>query len=284
MIKNIASRAMLIIVPVLFLLACSVSGLSAPEGDPEGTPTAAPAGGGGSGGGGDANTGDEGGGVIAGGDVESVVESVSYGIYVRAVVTGQCGAYTNSGGFKTLELEASFEGMVFMRPMGKGLPGPFGGLHRATEPAFFSVVPGLYLDGTGEIQNVNYCPVYETEVDTYAVNITSDINPFKAWIGIMSPAASDAPSGIHPTQTPAGGGEAWIMFHIGNAVNGGPILTYEIDGDPGQEDEMSLGNPVRFITTWDQLMRGKDFTIKMTGDDEGEKWEWEMRLVPEPIE
>jgi hypothetical protein len=283
--KGKTFRAILFVVPVLLLLACSVSGLTAPQGDAQETPTGdiLGAGGGADSGGAGANHG-AGGGISGGGNVDSIVESVSYGIYMHALVSGTCGAYTNSGGFKNMELEAAFTGMVFMRPMGKGIPGPFGGLHRVTEPAFFSVSPGLYLDGEGEIQNVVYCPVYETEVDTYAVNITSGINPFQAWIGAMSPVASDAPEGVNPTKTPVGGGEAWVMFHIGNAINGGPILEYEVRGDKGQEDEASLGNPVRFITYWNQLMKGEDFIINMTQSDEGETWTWEVRFVPEPIE
>lgn len=211
------------------------------------------------------------------------MESIPYSIYVRAVVNGKCGAHTNSAGFKNMELEASFTGMVFVRPMGKGLPGPFGGVHRATGPAAFAVSAGIYLDGRGDIQRMEYCPQYETEVDTYAVKIVSGPNPFQAWIGVMSPTATDAGADVVPTKTPVGGGEAWVMFHIGNGESGGPILVYEIDGHRGEEDEMTLGNPVRFITTWDQLMKGEDFTIKMTGGDEGETWNWEMRFVPEPI-
>jgi hypothetical protein len=277
MIKEKAYRACLFVLPVVLLVSCSISELAAPNGDEQETPTGAVLGAGG----GDNQT--AGGGANGGGDVDSIVESNSYGIYVHAVVTGKCGAYTNSAGFKDMDLEASFEGIVFSRPMGKGLPGPFGGLHRKDQPAAFSVTGGLSIDGSGDIQRVEYCPQYETDVDTFDVNITSDINRFQAWIGVMSPTATDAPEGVNPTKTPVGGGEAWVMFHIGNALNGGPIWEYEVNGAQGQEDETTLGEPVRFITSWDRLMKGEDFTIPMTSVDEGETWEWEMRLVPEPI-
>jgi hypothetical protein len=278
MLKEKALRVALMIVPASFLLACSLSGLAAPAGDSEKTPTGAAIGAGG-----DSDGAAVGGSAAGGGDVGSVVESNSYGIYVRAVVTGKCGAYTNSGGFKDAEFEASFEGIVFVRPMGKGLPGPFGGLRQKDSPAGITVTGGTFIDGSGTVDRVEYCPQYETEVDTYPVKIISDINPFQAWIGVMSPTAEDAPEGVNPTKTPVGGGEAWIMFHIGNALNGGPIWEFEVDGSQGQEDELSIGDPVRFITTWDQLMKGEDFTITMESGDEGEIWKWEMRLVPEPI-
>jgi hypothetical protein len=170
---------------------------------------------------------------------------------------------------------------VFVRPMGKGLPGPFGGLHRKGQPTAFSVMGGVSIDGSGDIHRVKYCPQYETEVDTIDVKITSGINPFTAWLGLMSPVASDAPEGVHPTKTPAGGGEAWILFHIGNATNGGPIWMYEVEGSSSEEDETSLGNPVRFVTTWDQLMKGEEFAITMTTGDDGETWEWGMFFTPE---
>jgi hypothetical protein len=271
MLKEKALRISCLLVLVFLLSACNISGVGSSSGDMPATPTGSGAGGGG--------------GVdnAVGGDVESTLESNSYGIYVHAVVTGKCGAYTNSAGFKALDLEAAFEGIVFARPMGKGLPGPFGGLHRKGQPAAFAVTGGISIDGTGDIHRVEYCPQYETEVDTFDVRITSDINRFQAWIGVMSPTATDAPEGVNPTKTPVGGGEAWVMFHIGNALNGGPIWTYEVDGSQGEEDETTLGGPVRFITSWDRLMKGVDFTITMASGDEGEMWEWEMRLVPEPI-
>jgi hypothetical protein len=270
--------------PALFLVSCGVTGLIASDNGEQKTPTDSAIG---AGGGSDEAVagGKQAGGSGAGGqDVSSTVESVPYGIYVRAVVTGRCGAYTNSGGFKNAEFEASFDGIVFVRPMGKGIPGPFGGLHRAGEPAAFSVTGGVSIGGQGTVDHVEYCPVYETEVDTHPVKITSGFNPFKATIGVMSPVASDAPQGVNPTKTPVGGGEAWIIFDIGDALNGGPILTYEVEGEPGQvqEDDLSLG-PTRFLTTWDQLMRGKDFTITMTNGDEGETWQWEMSFHPQPF-
>jgi hypothetical protein len=277
MLKAKALRYSCLTVPIILLMGCNVSGLSLSGGGTEATPTGA-----GSGAGGDSEN--AAGGVGGGKDGSSTVESIPYGIYIRAVVTGQCGPYTNSGGFKNAEFEAAFNGIVFVRPMGKGLPGPFGGLHRAGEPTAFSVTGGVSIGGEGTVDRVEYCPVYETEVDTHAVKITSGFNPFKATIGVMSPAASDAPQGVLPTMTPVGGGEAWIIFDIGDALNGGPILTYQVEGEPGsnQENDLSLG-PTRFVTTWNQLMQGKDFTITMTNGDEGETWEWEVRFVPEPV-
>ncbi len=274
MFKEKALRLSCLYVPVFLLMACNVSGLGAPARDETKTPTGAAAGAGG----GDAQAG---GGAYGGGNVESIVESVSYQIDIRAIVTGKCGAYTNSGGFKDMEFEASFTGMVFLRPAGKGIPGPYGGLHRASQPAGFSVTGGVSIEGEGKFDHVEYCPQYETEVDTHEVRITSGINPFIAWIGVMSPVASDAPQGVQPTKTPTGGGEAWILFHIGNASGGGPIWTYEVEGVSSKEDETTLGGPVRFVTSWDQLMKGEEFTITMTTGDEGETWEWGMFFKPE---
>ena len=278
MLKEKACRACVFILPVVLLLACSVSGIPAPEGDEQETPTGANLGAGGDSdsGGAGANNGGAG-----GGNVDSVVESVPYGIYVKAVVSGKCGAYTNSGGFKDMELEAGFEGMVFVRPMGTGIPGPFGGLNRKTEPSAFSMT-GLFLSGHGNIQSVHYCPVYETEELSYPVNIISGPNPLETLIAVKSPTALDSGAGTAPTKTPVGGGEAWIMFSIGRCASGGPILEYEVRGDKGAEDELSLGNPVRFVTTWDQLMKGEKFTIEMTGGDEGETWKWTMEFYPDP--
>jgi hypothetical protein len=279
MIKEKFFRGGLIILPAFLLIACSISGSVAPDGGTQETPTGAAVGGG-AGGKNNAGGGGAGG---SGGKLSSTMESVPYSIYVRAVVSGKCGAYTNSAGFKDMEFEASFEGMVFMRPMGKGIPGPLGGLHRKTQPAAFAIAGGMYLDGRGEIQRIEYCPQYETEEVSYPVHIISGPNPFEAWISIMSPTATDAGAGVVPTKTPVGGGEAWIMFHIGNGLSGGPILEYEIEGDKGEEDESSMGNPVRFVSTWDQLMKGEDFTVRMENGDEGEIWSWEIRLIPEPV-
>jgi hypothetical protein len=71
----------------------------------------------------------QGSGGAAGGNVGSTVQSVSCSISVHAIVSGQCGACTNSTGFQHLELQAAFTGMTFLRPMGKGIPGPFDGMY-----------------------------------------------------------------------------------------------------------------------------------------------------------
>jgi hypothetical protein len=65
----------------------------------------------------------------AGGNIGSTVQSVSCSISVRAIVSGQCDACTNSAGFQHVELQAAFTGMTFLRPMGKGIPGPFDGMY-----------------------------------------------------------------------------------------------------------------------------------------------------------
>jgi hypothetical protein len=278
MASDKANRACLLVVPVLFLLGCSLSGLISPAGDAQETPTGSALGAGGD----SDNSGAGGGGS---GNTSSVLESVPYGIYVGGVFTGaQCGPYTNSGGLINLDFDSEFHKIVFARPTKDSLPGPYGGLLK--EGAEFKApMADLQVSGTGKIFGYNICPMFETETDSYPSKVTEGPNPFPVHISIVSPQGMEGfeITPIASTPTVTGGGKAVIKFQIGTPEGMRAILRW--DGKIGTGEFGGIGGAVvaYFTTTWDQLMQGEEFAFEyiVVGED-GESWHWSIRFLPEP--
>jgi hypothetical protein len=269
MSKTKTFRACLFALPALFLFGCNLTGNASSKGEIQGTaPVSNSEAGGGKGG--------------AGGNVDSTVESVPYGIFIGATVSGECGVYSNSTGFENMEFGSEFHGIVFMRPMGKGVPGPYGGLRRQEDPAGFTM-PGAYVSGKGDIQKVSFCPEYETEDVSYPVEVKG-IHPFEPSIAIVPadqprfPAVTEIPD----TPTMPGGGKAVIMFSMGGTESGDPIIECEVRGADCSFGGLGDSNLMPFVTTWDQLMKGEEFAFEFVVDEDGETWHWSIRFMPEP--
>jgi hypothetical protein len=278
MLKEKAIRFPYLLVPAFLLLSCSPSGLAGSVSDTQETPTGSTAGTGG-------NSDDSGAGRGGAGNLSSVLESVSYGIYVGGVLTGaQCGPYTNSGGVLNLDFDSEFHKIVFARPTKDSLPGPYGGLLK--EGAEFKApMADLQVSGTGKIFSYNICPMFETETDSYPSRVTEGPNPFPVYISIVSPKSAEGIEITPIASTPiiTGGGTAVIKFEIGVPDGMRPILRW--DGKIGIGEFGGVGDAAvaYFTTAWDQLMKGEEFAFEfvIAGDD-GESWHWSIRLLPEP--
>jgi hypothetical protein len=213
-------------------------------------------------------------------DLSAPDESVPYGIYVGANVTGHCSAYKNSGGFESLTFDTEFHQIVFTRPTTADLPGPFGGIHTANSPIEVGMA-GYGLIGKGELGAFTLCPDYDADDHSYPSRVTSGPNPFEPSISLM-PADPDVFPNVPLVGTPGplGGGTSIILFSIGATSDLGPIMEWE-----GGVGGYALGGalePVQapFPVTWDQLMLGEEFSIDIITGDEGETWNWTMRFVP----
>ena len=207
-------------------------------------------------------------------------ESVPYGIYVGARVTGQCSAYHNSGGFRSMDFDAEFQKIVFVKPTATGQPGPYGGIYKA-DSAVRIGLPGIGLLGKGKIGGYAFCPDYD-EAGEHPCHLTAGPHPFQPTISIYPDEPSTYPDvPLVGTHGPLGGGTSIIVFSIGAADEGGPIMQWE--GDVGG---YALGGALEptsapFPVTWDQLILGEGFSIDIITGDEWETWNWTMRFVPQ---
>jgi hypothetical protein len=213
-------------------------------------------------------------------DLSTPDESVPYGIYVGANVTGHCGIYTNSGGFESLTFDTEFHHIVFTRPSTTGLPGPFGGLHTAGTDLNVGMA-GISPVGKGALGDFTLCPTYETEDTSYPNYVTSGPRPFEPSISLMTADPDVFPNvPLVGTPGPLGGGTSIILFSLISAGDMQPIMEWE--GEMGASALGGAGDTVQapFPVTWDQLMLGEEFSVDIITGDEGETWNWTMRFVP----
>jgi len=202
--------------------------------------------------------------------------SPPYDIYVGATVTGNCGPYTNSGGFAALTFDSAFHGMRFSPPSDDSPWGPYGGISQGGGVAI--PVVGVGLLGEGQLGAFTFCPMYEPEA--HACSVTAGPLPFEPSLRLV-PSESGVPvAPIAGTPVPAGGGEAVLVYSIGAARDLSPILTWDCEIGTG-----ALGsslNPVQvtFSVSWESLMLGEEFSLGAISGDEGETWEWTIRFVP----
>jgi hypothetical protein len=206
-------------------------------------------------------------------------ESVPYGIYVGAQVSGECNAYTNSGGFRSLNFDTSFQRIVFVKPTSTGQPGPYGGIYQAGSGVTIGL-PGISILGEGKIDSFDLCPDYD-EAGEHPSHLTDGPYPFRPAIYIYPDEPNEIPNvPLVGTPGPLGGGTSVVIFSIGSAESSGPIMQWE-----GGVGGYALGGslePVQapFAVTWEQLMLGEEFSVAIITGEEGETWNWTMRFSP----
>jgi hypothetical protein len=202
--------------------------------------------------------------------------SVVYDVYVGANVTGQCGPTTNSGSFASLTFDSMIQGVRFYAPSESGLPGPLGGI--ALEAGESIPIVGMGLLGEGELGGFTFCPMYEGD-EAHPCTVTAGPNAFEPSLS-LSPESGIPAVPLVGTPVPSGGGEALLIYSIGATSDLSPILVWDCEMGTG-----ALGGslePVQtaFSTSWERLMMGEEFSLDGIAGDEGETWEWTLRLVP----
>ena len=218
---------------------------------------------------------------MIGGLLGGFSSSPPYDIYVGANVTGNCGPFTNSGGFASLTFDSVIPGVRFSLPSEEGLPGPYGGITQ--EAALPISVPGMGLLGEGELGAFTFCPEYEAPDRIHTCRVTSGPSPFEPSLslGVSEGSVPVVPLVSTPGTPAAGGGEgALLVYSIGSTSDMSPIMTWDC-GVGGSALGGAL-EPVQvtFSASWDQLMLGEEFSLDAIGEDEAETWEWTIRFVP----
>jgi hypothetical protein len=82
------------------------------------------------------------------------------------------------------------------------------------------------------------------------------------------------------TPVPSGGGEAALVYSIGATSDLSPIMVWDCEMGTGAIGGSLEPIQVAFSTSWDRLMLGEGFSLGAIAGDEGETWEWSIRLVP----
>lgn len=208
--------------------------------------------------------------------LSGVPTSPAYDIYVGANVTGNCGPFTNSGGFAALTFDSVFRGIRFSPPSDANPMGPYGGILQ--EGGVAIPVVGMGLLGAGELGAFSFCPMYEPEAHTCTV--TEGPSPFEPSLKIVPGETGIPVVPLVGTPVPGGGGEAILIYSIGAASGLSPIMMWDCEIGIG-----ALGgslNPVQlaFSTSWDRLMLGEEFDLGAISGDEGQNWAWTIRFVP----
>ncbi len=207
-----------------------------------------------------------------------VATSPAYDIYVGANATGNCGPFTNSGGFASLTFDSVVRGVRFTPPSEEGLPGPYGGISQ--EGALPIPVPGMGLLGEGELGAFTFCPMYEGPDMVHPCTVTAGPSPFEPSLSIGFGEGGVPVVPLAGTPVPSGGGEAVLVYSIGATSDLSPIMTWECVMGIGALGGSLQPVQVAFSTSWDRLMLGEEFSLGAIQEDEGETWEWTIRFVP----
>jgi hypothetical protein len=202
--------------------------------------------------------------------------SPAYDIYVGANVSGNCGPTTNSGGFASLTFDSAIRGIHFTAPSEHGLLGPFGGISQGGMPIG---VPGVGLLGEGELGAFVFCPMYEGD-EAHPCTVTEGPLPFEPSLSLGVSEGGVPVVPLVGTPGPLGGGEALLIYSIGAAADLSPIMIWDCEMGTGALGGSLEPVQIAFSTSWDQLMLGEEFSIDAISGDEGETWEWTIRLVP----
>jgi len=214
---------------------------------------------------------------MIGGLLGDIPTSPPYDIYVGANVTGNCGAFTNSGGFASLTFDSVFHGIRFSPPSEDNLPGPYGGISQ--EGGVPIPVVGMGLMGEGELGTFTFCPMYEPE--SHPCSVTEGPSPFEPSLRIGAGESGVPVVPLVGTPVPSGGGEALLIYSIGSTSDLSPIMVWDCEIGTGALGGSLSPVQVAFPTSWDRLMQGEAFTLGAISDlDEGEVWEWTIRFVP----
>lgn len=203
--------------------------------------------------------------------------SPPYDIYVGANVTGNCGGFTNSGGFASLTFDSAIRGIRFSPPSETDLPGPFGGIFQ--EGGAPIPVPGMGLLGEGELGAFTFCPMYEGQ-EAHPCTVTAGPSPFEPSLRVGFSEGDIPVEPLVGTPAPSGGGEAVLIYSIGATSDLSPIMTWDCEMGTGALGGSLQPVEVSFSTSWDRLMLGEEFSLEVTQEDEGGTWEWTIRFVP----
>jgi hypothetical protein len=214
---------------------------------------------------------------LPGGLLGDLPTSPAYDIYVGANVTGRCGPTTNSGGFASLTFDSVIHGIRFSPPSETGLPGPFGGISQ--EGGIPIGAPGIGLLGEGELGAFAFCPMYEGE-EAHPCTVTDGPSPFEPSLSIGFSEGGIPVEPLVGTPVPSGGGEALLVYSIGATSDLSPIMRWECVMGIGALGGSVQPVQVAFSTSWDRLMLGEEYSLGAISGDEGETWEWTIRLVP----
>jgi hypothetical protein len=215
---------------------------------------------------------------LPGGLLGGSTTSPAYDIYVGANVTGRCGPTTNSGGFASLTFDSVIYGVRFWPPSETGLPGPFGGISQ--EGGIPIGVPGIGLLGEGELGAFSFCPMYEAADAAHPCTVTEGPSPFEPSLSVGMSEDGVPLEPLTGTPVPSGGGEALLVYSIGATSDLSPIMRWECVMGIGALGGSVQPVQVAFSTSWDRLMLGEEFSLGAISGDEGETWEWTIRLVP----
>jgi len=214
---------------------------------------------------------------LAEGLLGGLTTSPAYDIYVGANVSGNCGPTTNSGGFASLTFDSVIRGIRFSPPSETTLPGPFGGISQ--EGGVPIPVPRMGLPGEGELGDFTFCPMYEGD-EAHACTVMEGPSPFEPSLSIGDSEGGVPVEPLVGTPVPSGGGEAVLVFSIGATADLSPIMTWECEVGTGALGGSLQPIQVAFSTSWERLMLGEQFSLGAISEDEGETWEWTIRLVP----
>jgi hypothetical protein len=203
--------------------------------------------------------------------------SPAYDIYVGANVTGRCGPTTNSGGFASFTFDSVIRGIRFSPPSETGLPGPFGGISQ--QGGIPIGAPGIGLLGEGELGAFSFCPMYEGD-EAHPCTVTEGPSPFEPSLSLGMSEGGIPVEPLVGTPVPSGGGEAVLVYSIGATSDLSPIMVWDCEMGTGAIGGSLQPVQVAFSTSWDRLMLGEEFSLGAISGDEGETWEWTIRLVP----
>jgi hypothetical protein len=201
--------------------------------------------------------------------------SPPFDVYVGAIQQGFCGPMTNSGWFESLSFDTVFHNVRFTPPS-EQLFFP-NGAFMSTE----MVIPFHNIQGEGSVDAFTLCPMYDP--DARACSVTRGPLPFEPVLEIVQDpdAAFPVVPLVPGTPVPEPGSVVLLLFSIGGTADLGTIMEWESEVGSG-----ALGGslePVQFPfqVPWDKIMAGEDTTVEVPYEDEGQRMQWTLRLIPQ---
>ncbi|HUT17903.1 MAG TPA: hypothetical protein VM366_01990 [Anaerolineae bacterium] len=201
--------------------------------------------------------------------------SPPFDVYVGLIQQGFCGPMTNSGWFESLSFDTVFHDVRFTPPS-EQLFWPNG--------AFVSteiVIPLMNTLGEGSIDAFTLCPMYDP--GARPCSVTRGPLPFEPVLEIVQdPDAAFPVVPLMPgTPVPEPGSVVLLLFSIGSTTELGTILEWQSHVGSG-----ALGGSLQpmqfpFEVPWDKIMAGEDLTIEVPYEEEGERMQWTLRLIPQ---
>jgi hypothetical protein len=197
---------------------------------------------------------------------EITIEDITpmYSVYIAMSQIGFCGPETNSGWFETCELEAGFAfQLLTVKEFGSRW-----GFYREGYP-----MPQDQIWGEGEISSYSLCPDYDGEEQPNSVTLGP--KPFKSSLRItgtedVAPVPIEGDTGKH----------LLLYFQTGEAIDGGTIMEWQSSVGIGKIGERYGGFEITFSVGWASIMKGEEFEVGATFEDESEVEEWRLHFIP----